>query len=370
MLGIGALCALLTAVPGLARPDSAAADPAPASRLADYWVFGRSAEVFRPDEEILATRVGGWADGSYEDNDIDGARRSFRLNHLNAFLDTRFTEHWQFFFEGEYEDETDLSGYEEEQEWEIEQAYLRWSPDPRARVRAGKFNTPFGYWTPLHWSILMDTIQKPIHEGNRVIPEQPVGGELSGRFFPEALFQSRAEVTYAVYAGYSNDTALFSENDSDGLSFGSDLRALLDDSYLAGISYYQQDNDDLGDRTEQNVMLYGQAELPAELLLRAEYLHQWRDSRTGLPSEIDITYVKLRWDFRPDAYANYRVNWGDSEPEDGDFKGKSVDATIHTFTLGYRPDGPLRIKLEFSSNNFSDGREDFNYWGVSVGYLF
>lgn len=353
------LVALLSLLPGLGHTaDADASDP-------PRWIVGRTAEVFRPAEQVLTTRIGGWLDGSYEDNNADGSRRSIRLNHLNGFADTRYGDAWQLFLEFEYEDETDLSGYEDEQELETEQAWLRWSPDPRFGIRAGKFNTPFGIWTPLHWSILMDTIQKPIHEGTRVVPEQPIGGELSGRFFPEALFDARAEVSYSLYAGWGDNTAVFEETESDGLSFGGDLRVLLDDAHLAGVSYYQQDNAKLGHRTERNVMLYGQLELPCNLTFRSEYLHQWRDRRPGRPSTLNITYLKLRWNFRPDFYLNYRANFGDFEAG-----GEVVDANIHTFTLGYRPATPVRVKLEYSSNRYSGDREDFGYWGVSVGYLF
>jgi hypothetical protein len=43
---------------------------------------------------------------------------------------------------------------------------------------------------------------------------------------------------------------------------------------------------------------------------------------------------------------------------------------VHTFTLGYQPLPPLRIKAEYSSNSFDRRRRDFNFWGISVGYVF
>ena len=49
---------------------------------------------------------------------------------------------------------------------------------------------------------------------------------------------------------------------------------------------------------------------------------------------------------------------------------KTIRQSVHTFTLGYQPLPPVRIKLEYSSNRFDRRRENFNFWGISVGYIF
>jgi hypothetical protein len=343
----------------------AAADPnvPPSSDGPLRWTLGRTPDVFRPGKNVIATRIGGWADASYQDNNRDRAKAG--INHVNIFLDTRYGESWQFFFESEYEREFDLSGFEDEKELEIEQAYARYRHSDRLHLRIGKFNAPFGYWIPVHWSILMDTIVKPIHDGNRVIPEQVAGLELAGRVFLDDQFGRDAELSYALYLGYGDETWAFEESDTDGWSFGSDLRLRLDQAYLLGVSLHQQDNTRFDDRTEQNIMLYAQAELPAQLTFRTEYLRQFRDERPNLSANANIWYAKLRWDFRPDAYFNYRYNVGDD-----DSTGKTLLQRVHTFSLGYQPLPPLRIKLEYSSNGFDRRRRDFNFWGVSVGYVF
>jgi len=119
-------------------------------------------------------------------------------------------------------------------------------------------------------------------------------------------------------------------------------------------------------------MLYAQAELPAHLTFRTEYLRQFRDDRPGLSEDAYIWYAKLRWNFRPDAYFNYRYNVGDVDDDgkDDGVSAKTIRQSVHTFTLGYQPLPPVRIKLEYSSNRFDRRRENFNFWGISVGYIF
>lgn len=334
------------------------------------WRIGRTPEVHEPNAPyLISTRIGGWADASYQNNDLHGESPDLNLNHFNVYLDTRYRGSFQLFFEGEFENEPGTSGYEEETEWEVEQVYFRYRRSDQLQVRIGTFNTPFGYWIPAHWSILMDTIQPPIFEGNEYIPEQQIGGELSGRLFPRETLGSESQLVWSLYAGYGNDSSLFDGPGSEGLSYGADLRTLLlGDRYLIGSSFYVQENREEDDRSERNLMLYGQAQLPWGLTFRGEYLHQARDRHTR-PSQsknIQAAYVKLRWDFRSDSYLNYRYDFGDD-----DVTGSTVEARIHAVTLGYRPLPPVRIKLEWSSHRFRDDpREDFNFWGASIGYLF
>lgn len=339
----------------------------PLARAEEEWDFGRTAAVFRPEEEVLTTRIGGWFDASYEDNDLDGSSSSVNLNHFNMFLDTRFGDAWQLFLEGEFENESDLTGFEDEKEWEVEQAYGRHRWGDRLEARLGKFNTPFGFWTPVHWSILMDTIRPPMHESLRITPEQQQGFELRGFWFPGGRPELPG-LRYSAYTGYGNDTELLNEMGTDGWSAGADLRLTFGETAFLGGSYYQQPRDLDERRTERNFDLYGQVVLPANLLLRGEWVRQMRDSSTlpGLSRDIDISYVKLRWRFDPRAYVNYRFNWGDD-----DSAGTTESRHVHTFTLGVQPRPWLRLKLEYAENRFPrSSREDFSYWGASIGSLF
>lgn len=333
------------------------------------WDVGRSPEIHRPDDAgVITTRVGGWSDASYQDSDLSHQSSSLNLNHLNLFVDTRYRDRLQLFLEVEFENEPDLSGFSEEREYEIEQLYASYHGSDAFNARVGQFNTPFGYWTPAHWLILMDTIQKPIHEGNRVTPEQQVGAELSGRLFPRSVLPADSEIDYAVYLGYGGGGAAFEESGADGFTWGGDLRLLLQETILLGTSVYVQRNEREADRSERSLMLYGQFELPWNLTLRGEYLRQLRDrhTRPTLSRQINIAYAKLRWSPREDVYLNYRFSAGDD-----DSSGTTLEEQIHTVTLGLRPWSPIRIKLEWSSHDFRDpGREDFLFWGASVGYLF
>lgn len=359
---LASLCPLLAAEGTAAAPDPA---PPPTRRL--EWRVGRTPDVHRPDERLVSTRIGGWLDASYQDNDLDDQSSSTNLNHLNLFLDTRYRDA-QLFVEVEFENQPDVSGFEEEREYEMEQAYVRLRRGDRLQLRLGQFNTPFGYWTPAHWSILMDTIETPIHDGNRIIPEQQIGLELSGRLFPGPALGTEMELAWALYSGYGEEHGLFEEPGTEGLSYGADLRVSLGSRYMLGTSLYLQRRRDEGDRSERNLMLYARADLPGRLSLRGEYARQLRDrhTRPTLSENINIAYAKLRWDFRRDAYLNYRYGFGDD-----DSTGTTLEEYIHTVTFGYRPLPALRIKLEWSAHRFRDpGRESFTYWGASVGYLF
>jgi hypothetical protein len=339
------------------------------ARAADRFRIGRGPEVFSPDEDVWTTRIGGWFDASYEDNDLSDSTRSINLNHFNVFLDTRYRDTWQVFFEGEYEYESDLVEYLEEREWEVEQAYVRYRRSDALRLRVGRFNTPFGIWTPIHWSILMDTIRAPLHEGLRITPEQQNGFELAGHWLPENLIGGRLELRYSLFAGYGSNGELLKSTDSSGWSGGADFRVLVREDRFLGASYYQQQRDlEPSDRSERNFVLYGQVALPANLLLRAEYVKQLRDrhARPNYPRDIDITYVKLRWHFDPRAYLNYRFNWGDD-----DTGPTNTVRRIHTWTLGIQPRPWLKLKFEYADHDFRDDvREDFSYWGASIGATF
>jgi hypothetical protein len=382
---LAALLLLLSAAPrpGLAddppsrdpgRPDVFPAPLPPAGPPADAphdpaataWRVGRTPAVFVADG--LATRVGGWIDASYQDS--DAARESINVNHLNVFLDTRLASRWQVFLELEFENEPEVRGFEGEREYEVEQAYGRWIASDYFGIRVGQFNTPFGIWTPLHWSILMDTITEPVHEGTRVTPEQQIGVELAGRFPVPEWLERDTELSYSVYSGYGDATEVFEGQGTSGVSLGTDLQLRFRESHRVGLSYYQQtrEQDPDHDRSERSVMVYGEWQPLERWTLRSEILRQFRDRHVapGLSRRINIGYAALRWDATPRIYLAYRYGYGDDEGE-----GASDDRQAHTVTLGFRPRSSLRIKLEYARNTFRGGdRGSFHYWGVSLGMLF
>jgi hypothetical protein len=182
--------------------------------------------------------------------------------------------------------------------------------------------------------------------------------------FPGRIAGLDSELEYAVYAGFGDD-GLHQEG-TEGATVGADLRLHLDQRWLLGLSGYRQKNGDEGDRIETNLMLYGELQLPANLTLRSEYLHQWRQDEGPALEDLDVVYASLRWYALRNLYLAYRFGYGDD-----DVSGPPADHVIHTVTLGIHPHRSVRVKLEYSDHQFRGaGREDFAFWGVSVGYRF
>jgi hypothetical protein len=319
-----------------------------------------------PLAERLRLRIGGWADGSYQDTDHRSDEYTFTLDHTNLFADARLDDRWQLFFEGEWEHEADLEGRRDEREWEVEQLYGDVRFTDALRLRIGRFSTPVGHWTPIHWSILVDTIEPPIHERNRLVPEQQNGGRLHGVIFADDWLGLESEFEYSLFGGYAEEG--FDAGNADGLTLGSDAALRLAGDYRVGASLYTQENGDEDHRRETSTMLYGEARLPFHLFARAEYLRQRRDARTrtGLLRDIDVVYAKLRWDFRDDAYLNYRFEFGED-----DRYGITVDHTVHRVTLGVRPIPRIRLKAEWARHVYASPRiENYHFWGASAGIFF
>jgi hypothetical protein len=335
----------------------------PAAAAGGDWRVGLGPDVFADPGDAVVTRVGGWLDASYEDNTREPSAGG--LNHANLFLDTRW-QSLQLFVEGEYERELALAGYEEEHQVELEQGYLRWQPSDAFGVRAGRFNTPFGWWVPIHWSILMDQVTPPLYVGKEMIPEQQIGLELAGRAFPSELLGPDGEIGWSLFSGYG--ASGLDQDRTDGLTAGGDLHVRFTERYEVGVSAYHQRNRELDDRPETSGVLYGEARLPASLTLRSEWVVQHRDRVGDLAQDADAFYAALRWDAHRLFYLAYRFGHGEDDDEEA---LQTDERTIHTFTLGIVPRSDVRVKLEYNVNRFTDSlRPDFDHWAVSVGYLF
>ena len=340
----------------------AESDPAPREGPND-WIFGRDAKVFLRNPNAVATRIGGWLDASYRDNDRKNG--STNLNHANLFLDTRYRG-FQAFLEAEYENEPRHSGFEGERQFELEQIYVRYSSERFGTLRVGRFNTPFGYWVPIHWSILMDTVEEPLHVGREWVPEQQLGVELAGEAFPDDWPGPDTELHWSLFAG--GGTESFDQASVKGVSFGGDLRLQLEDRQLAGVSIHHRRNAERDDRREWTGVLFGEVELGRRWTVRGEVLRQRRSGRLAEGEERDVwsSYAKLRWDPLPWLYLNYRLGYGDDELE-----RQTTRQWAHTFTIGIEPHERVRLKLEYSRHDFSGSqRADVDIWGISVGVFF
>lgn len=339
---------------------------APAARAGlPRFVFGRSPNLFHDHPDDVATRIGSWADASWVDNDRESS--SVDLNHVNLQVDSRWRG-FQGFVEAEYEHEVGRDGGQDEEEAELEQAYLRYRASDAFSVRVGRFNTPAGIWLPIHWSILMDTIEKPPLAAENLLPEQQVGLELGGTFFPGWLEGLDGQLDYALFVGAGGKR--INQGDVVGATGGGDLRLRMRERYLIGATVYGQKNDTAEQRAELDLLVYGEATLPCALTFRTEFLHQRRERPGDAPwaKTLDVGYAKLRWDFARWFYANYRVSYGDEDDGDG---GSTNRQLVNTFTLGIQPIPAVRVKLEYSIHDRSDhGGEDFRFWGASLGVRF
>ena len=316
-------------------------------------------------------RIGGWIDGSYRDTDSSGGDDSIALNHANLHVDVRLDDRWQLFFEGEYEyepaliEESDEREWSDERGWELEQLYGEYRYADFLRARGGRFSTPFGYWTPVHWSINVDTIEAPLYEENRIVPEQQIGLRVFGSIFSDRIRELQTEIEYSLYGGYGEDG--WATGKPDGLTLGTDLRLRLEDRHMLGVSLYTQENGDEDDRRENNLMIYAETRLPFDLLLRSEYVRQHRNrTRPGYVHNADLFYAKLRWDFLERAYLNYRFEYGED-----DRLGETVDHVAHRFTLGVQPIARIRLKAEYARHILEEGPlGDYDFWGISAGLFF
>ena len=268
--------------------------------------------------------------------------------------------------EGEYEHQLSLDGYPGEEQAELEQGYLRWQATDALSLRAGRFNTPFGWWVPIHWSVLMDSATPPMYVGNELIPEQQLGLELAGRHFPGNVAGLDSEVGWSLFGGYGSQ--ILGHDHSDGLSIGGDLRLRLAERFLLGASAYRQKNSQLDDHSELNSVLYGEARLPWALTLRSEYVFTHRDPVGQLARNAESLYASLRWDAHRLLYLAYRFGYGD---QDDTQTLRTGERAIHTITLGILPLPDVKVKLEYNHNELWNGAgSDFDHWVVSLGYSF
>ena len=316
--------------------------------------------------QVDRLHLGGWLDASYRDSDLSGEGSSVAVNHVNSFLDLRFEDRWQLFIEAEIEYQPAVETLEREGEVEIEQGYLNYAWSDAVEVRAGRFSTPFGYWTPKHWSISTDTIIAPLHEERRFVPEQQIGARLHGVLFPSDRGGRDLRVDYSLFGGYAADG--MGTGRAIGPSLGADLRVSEHEWGFAGVSVLSQEVDDLSPSrrtTELSGIAYGELLLPCNFLLRGEYLTQRRSGRVDAVGTRHAAYAKLRWSFS-NFYANYRIERADDEE-----LGRNARQWVHRWTLGYSPTPRIRLRAEYARHEVSRSiTPDFESWGLWLGVFF
>ncbi len=354
---------LRTAVDSLSAEAKASADADASHHALGDDLFELAERTSRLDQIVGDTRLGGWLDFVYGDSNRGGQDPWFDVNHFYLYFDMRIDEHWQALAELEFEHAPHFEGAEGRGRLQLDRAYIQYNHSQRLHSRLGKFRTPWGYWSPIHWAILVDTIQEPIHEDNQYVPNKQVGVQLFGDLFDGFLGGTSVSVEYSSWV--SNGSEWFATNKPrDGkFGYGVDLRGTFAERLLLGISSYLQHNPDQSDRRELSFMAYADLQLPCQLVFRSEFMHQSRDE--GF-SNVWAGYAKLRWDFREDAYLNYRFDIGDDD------KLAAGNRRIqNVVTLGYSPIANVRFKAEWARNTFRKGvAEDYDFWGLFVGIFF
>lgn len=245
----------------------------------------------------------------------------------------------------------------------MDRAYIERKLPMNGKLRFGKFGVPLGIFTPEHWAISVETIQKPIHEDNLYVPNRAVGVMFQGQLFQES--NNSGNLGYTLFL--SNGSELFATNKPKDNSFGGggDLKFNFgaQDRNKVGISYYRQNNPAQLGRRELNYMTYADYFPRPKLLFRFENFRQERDSRF---SDIHVFYASVKYQLSRKTYLNYRWNKGDDEKN-----GNGADQTAHCLTLGWWLKPYIRTKWEFSTHRFQDpGIPDFNEWAASIGVIF
>lgn len=297
----------------------------------------------------------GWADVQAQHDSRADQPDYIDVAHVYLLVNANVHDHWSLFTEVELEHLPHLEGEGSMGELKMERAYLERSA-PSWRLRAGKFNTPFGVRVPTHWLLLTPMLAKPIHEDNGYVPNKSVGVELHGHW---SLGISELSATAFGSNGVEN---VGTNKPEDGLSgLGGDLSLNVASSYRLGVSAYRQARPDLG-HVERSGVAYAELFLPANLLLRGEFTRHWQGSDAALSTWYVLgTYSVHRFDR---LTVGYRFAQGaDQRRAEGELH------SIHSANLSLQVVDPVRLVLEQSLHHL-EGQPDYQSTTLWVGVSF
>jgi len=298
-----------------------------------------------------------WADVLWRDADRPDQGEYLEINHVYLGLDGRLSRAWRALVEVEYEHQPDLGVEKVDESVELDRAYLAYQPSAALGFRLGKVNSPAGIWKPLHWTILVDTIAKPIMEDNGYIPDKTLGLEVFGtRVFPYGL------LSYTLIGGRVEEDIDAGPELDEATAIGIDLNYRYRDRFTYGASIYRYQNLDDDEINVTGVLPYVDWSILADRLsFRLEALHLHRTNA----EDIQAGYAKLKYRFNPRTYLNLRYDQGEDERR---LDGFSRRAT--TLTAGWWPNDHLRFKAEITSNRLTSlAGDDFIEGAVWVGYV-
>ena len=320
-------------------------DSTPASKMAENLPKERSIDFFA------------WGDVLWRDSDRDDQEGFLDLGQAYAGLDARLNK-WRFVLELEFEHEPDYGEEEGDREFEIDRAFIAYDHSAALRFRLGKVNTPAGIWKPLHWSITVDTISRPIMEDNGYIPIKSEGLEILGtRVF------SFGEMEYTFIAAHVDEEIANEASLDDARAFGGDIKYRHRERYTLGFSLYSYSGLESEDFTVTGWQPYVDLELiDNRLLLRGEALLLERTAEDSVRS----FYTKLKYRITPRHYLNARYDQGEDER-----RAEGARRRATTVTVGWWPKEQWRIKAEYTSSRLpGDAGPDYREWSLWTGYIF
>jgi len=319
-------------------------------------------EEHEENHHTSKVRIGGWVDFLYRDRDIDGYKPIFDPHHFYLFFDAQLDDNWRSYTELEFEHLPDLKGTGSNGQLKMERIYIEYYQADGMNMRVGKFNTPLGIWTPEHWAINVPSVQKPIHENNKYVPNKQVGLEVFGNWASPTSVLS-PEVNYSVWSSTGNDLFGTNKPTDNKFAYGTDINATFAETVKVGLTGYTQSNPGKSGRKEETLFPYAEIYLPHGVTITGEYLNQSRD--TGF-SDVETWYAAAKWQFLPSTYLYYRLDKGDDEKDGGGLGRES-----NVITVGYWPKPYVRTKVEFSSHDFDDtAKTDFDQYDVWIGVVF
>lgn len=300
---------------------------------------------------------GTWLDFRYLSEPAPGADDFFNLSHVYLYAGYSFDPRWQVFGEVEYQRLPDAGG-EPKTEFELERAYLEYRRSSELRVRLGRFNTRAGIVKPLHWDITLDTVGDPIMEANSYVPAKSNGLEIFG-----TLVGKKGEWRYSGALSVSNTTIDDRDPIDEATGGGIDLSYLRPNRFRFGGSLFVYDDPRGDDALASAFLPYLEGWLfNSKIQVRAEYLLLQRES---LP-DVETYYGKVKWQFHPKYYLNYRFDKGD------DLRYRNFGRhSQQTLTFSFRPKNQWRFKLEYSKHRFDRAPgENYGEFAIWTGWAF
>ena len=321
-------------------------------------IFSFSSLSASPKKEI---KFKGWLDTEFIGNNKEETNSYFDVHHLYLITEIFLEEGFSGFAELEFEHAPNTSS--EKGEISLDRLYIQKDFSENLSLRAGKFGTPFGHWTPTHWAILVETITKPLHESNKYIPAKSVGLETFG-----IIFLKEHELEWKLFLSNGSETDGTDKMDDVSFGGGGDLRFIHSDgnSFL-GTSYYHQHNPKYDGREEDSFVGYGGVTL-GEFDLRGEYIYQSRsDGTSGLMyDDVSTYYITGKFQLNSDLALGSRYDDGDDE--------RGLHFKAHTMTslfFNWTPIPEIIGKIEYDFHHFDDDLSvDYNSWALYIGLVF